>query len=263
MKASIVIIFFCMFTGSNARSSNCPTAQWFPAAFVGIVDKVVSTPVILDSSFSFFRNVMLFTEEEIAQVEKDAIQFYNTRFGLDFSQSEPDEWGQRFYQNATFYPARMSPEVQYVITFNHWIVSGNTRSVCFESTIGNFRVTFRDQQILHGTYGGEKGIPVATTDALGYGYYNFPVCPQEPLVVQVSTATPLRVYPHDNFVIENLNIFHRVWGRGLIQGVGRFTLTEDGRVHVTLREVFTFPAHPTFIPVLHDTETISENILAL
>ena len=86
MKASIVIIFFCMFTGSNARSSNCPTAQWLPAAFVGIVDKVVSTPVILDSSFSFFRNVMLFTEEEIAQVEEDAIQFYNTRFGLDFSQ---------------------------------------------------------------------------------------------------------------------------------------------------------------------------------
>ena len=66
---------------------------------------------------------MLFTEEEIVQVTEDAIQFFNTRFGLDFSQSEPDEWGHRFYQNATMWPARVSPEVHYAVTFNRWIMS--------------------------------------------------------------------------------------------------------------------------------------------
>ena len=87
MKASIVVILFCMFTGSNARSNNCPTPEWFVAEFVAITDKVVSPPVILpDYSLSFFRDVMLFTEEEIVQVEEDAIQFFNTRFGLNFSQ---------------------------------------------------------------------------------------------------------------------------------------------------------------------------------
>ena len=190
MKASIVVILFCMFTSSNARSSNCPTPQWYVAEFVGIADKVVTPPIsILDGDLTFFGEVMLFTKEEIAQVEEDAIQFFNTRFGLDFSRSEPDEWGQRFYQNATFFPARLSPEVQYTVTFNRWIVSGNTRSVCFETSIGGFRVEFSAQQILHGTYGGEEGIPVTATDALAYGYYNIPVCPQEPLVIQFSSGT--------------------------------------------------------------------------
>ena len=247
MKASIVVILLCMFTGSNARSSNCPTPQWFVAEFVGIADKTVSPPVVLhDYSLSFFRDVMLFTEEEIAQVEEDAIQFFITRFGLNFSQSEPDEWGQRFYQNATFFPAKFSPELQYTVTFNRWIVSGNTRSVCFETPAGSFRVEFSDEQILHGTYGGEEGIPVAPKDALAYGYYNIPACPQEPLVIQYSSVTPCRV-DRDGFQITNFDLFHRVWGRGLTRGISRLVATEDDRINFTLREVFVFPGHPTFI----------------
>ena len=234
-----------------ARSSNCPTPQWFVAEFVAIADKIISPSsptTLLDSSLSFFRDVMLFTEEEIAQVEEDAIQFYKTRYGLDFSQSQPDELGRRFYQNATFFPARLSPELQYTVTFNRWIVSGNTRSMCFENRAGSFKVDFSDQQILHGTYGGEKGIPVASTDSVVYGFFNIPVCPQEPLVIQWSTATPMRADPHDGFVIVNLDLFHRVWGRGLLQGIAQLVPTEDGRAHFTLRDIFTFPAHTTFIP---------------
>ena len=249
MKASIVAILFCMFTGSNARSSNCPTPEWFAATFVSIADKVISSPVVfLDTSLSYFRDVMLFTEEEIAQVEEDAMQFYKARFGLDFAQSEPDEWGQRFYQNATFFPAKVSPEVQYTATFNRWIVSGSTKSMCFDNLMGTFRVVFTGDQILHGTYGGEVGIPVVPTDTVSYGFYHIPVCPQEPLVIQFNTVTPIRIDPYDGFHIINLDIFHRVWGRGLVQGVARYTPTEDGRFHFTLHEVFTFPAHPTFIP---------------
>ena len=191
---------------------------------------------------------MLFTEEEIAQAEEDAIQFFNTRFGLDFSQSEPDEWGQRFYQNATFFPARVSSEVHYAVTFNRWIVSGNTRSVCFEFRVGSFRVNFNSQQILHGTYGREEGIPAASTDSVAYGYYNIPVCPQEPLVIQFSSATPFRVEPHDGFVNMNVDLFHRFWGRGLAQGVMRLTPAEDSHDHFTVRIILTFLAHPTFIP---------------
>ena len=248
MKASIVVILFCMFTGSNARSSNCPTPQWFVAEFVGNVDQVVSPPiVILDSSLWFFRDVMRLTEKEIAQVEEDAIQFFNTRFGLNFSQSEPDEWGRRFYQNATFLSARFSPEVRYAVTFNRWIVSGDTKSVCFESHYGAFRVEISGEQILHGTYGGEEGILAGPTEALSYGYYYIPVFPQEPLVIQYTTATPGRL-DRDGFQVANLDLFHRYLGRGLTQGILRYIPTEDGRVHFTLRDVFTFPAHPTFFP---------------
>ena len=250
MKACIVVILFCMFTSSNARSSNCPTPEWFVAEFVCIADKIISSSQISihDSSLSFFRDVMLFTEEEIAQVEEDAIQFFDTRFGLNFSQSKPDEHGQRFYQNATFLPTRFTPEVQYVATFNRWIVSGNTRSVCFENRAGSFSVRFSDQQILHGTYGGEEGIPVASTDSVVYGFFNIPVCPQEPLVIQFSTATPIRIDPIDGFHVVNVDLFHHVWGHGLNRGIARLVPTENGRFHFTTHELFTFPAHPTFIP---------------
>ena len=127
----MVLILFCMFTSSNARSSICPTPEWFVSEFVCIADKVISSPMVIlpDSSLSFFRDVMLFTDKEIAEVEEDAIQFFIIRFALDFSQSEPDEWDQRFHQIATFFPSRLSPEVQYTVTFNRWIVSRNTRSV--------------------------------------------------------------------------------------------------------------------------------------
>ena len=249
MKASIVVMLFCMFTGSNARSSNCPTPEWFVAEFVGICDKAIPSPITLhDSDLTYLRDVMLFTEEEIAQVEEDAIQFFKTRYGLDFSQSEPDEWGQRFYQNGTFFPARFTPEIQYVITFNRWIVSGNTRSVCFETHIGSFRVDFSGEQILYGTYGGEKGIPVVPGDAVLYGFYNIQVHPQEPLVILLSTTTPIRIDPYDGFGIINCDLFHRVWGRGLVQGLIQYAKTEDGRNYFSTHEVFTFPAHPTFIP---------------
>ena len=248
MKVSIVVILFCMFTGSSARSSNCPTPEWFVAEYVSIVDEIVpasAAQAAPDSSLSFFREVMLFTEEEIVQVTNDAIQFFNTRFGLNFSQSEPAELGQRFYQNATFFPFRFAPELRYTVTFNRWIVSGNTRSACFENRAGNYQVNFSDQQILHGTYGGEEGIPVAPGDALVYGFHNILVCPQEPLVIQYSTATPTRVDPHDGIGTNNFDLFHRVWGRGLGQGTVQVTPTEDGRFHFNLRNIFTFPAHPT------------------
>ena len=90
--------------------------------------------------------------------------------------SVPDEWGQRFHQNATLLLAGVPSEIYYAVTFNRWIVSGNTRSVCFDFCVGSFRVNFNHQQMLHGTYGGEEGIPAIPGDCLVCGYYNIPVC---------------------------------------------------------------------------------------
>ena len=248
-----MLMLFCVSTCSSSSSRNCPTAEWFVAEFVALTDQVVSSLALVetqspDIGLSFFRDVMLFTEEEIEQVTEDAIQFFNTMYGLDFSQSEPNELGQRFFQNATFFPFRGSPEIEYSVTFNRWIVSGNTRSVCFEIRDGGIMVPFIGEQILHGTYGGEEGIPVRARDALIYGFYNILVCAQEPLVIRYTSGTPGRFDPHDGFAIINNDLFHRVWGRGLAQGLLRFLPTEDGRFHVTIRNVFTFPAHPTIVP---------------
>ena len=120
--------------------------------------------------------------------------------------------------------------------------------MCFENRDGSFDVTFSDNQILHGTYGGEEGIPVTSADTVVYGFYNIPVCAQEPLVIRFSSASPARLDLHDGFGIINCDLYHRVWGRGIAQGLFQGTPTEDGRIHFTIRNLFTFPAHPTFVP---------------
>ena len=57
-------------------------------------------------------------------------------------------------------------------------------------------------------------------------------------------------FDRDGFGVINNDLFHRVWGRGLAQDVLRALPTEalDGRIHVSFRNIFTFPAHPTIAP---------------
>ena len=60
------------------------------------------------------------------QEVENAIQCYNTQFGLDFSNAEPNKLGQRFVGNARFqfnlYPGT------FIAVSNNWIVNGNRRS---------------------------------------------------------------------------------------------------------------------------------------
>lgn len=246
MKISVVLVIFCFGSVYSVQPTSCPTPDWFSAQFVSITDTIVESPSasIPDPDFSFFKDVMKFTEDEIVQVTNDALQFFNTKFGLDFSQSEPNELGERLFQNATFSPFLFSPELQYTITYHRWIITGNTRSICFENRDGGFIVTFSSEQLLHGTYGGEQGIPIAAGGLALYGFYNLPVCPQEPVVIRYSSRTPFRIDPHDGIGIINCDLFHHILGPGLAQGISQVIPTEDGRFRFTIRNLFTFPPHP-------------------
>ena len=249
MKFSILLLLPWVCNVHALQPTSCPTPDWFSAEFVSISDIVISSPsaaVIPDPDLTFFRGVMLFSEEEIEKVTNDAIQFFNVKYGLDFSQSEPNELGQRFYQNAVLAPFKISPETQTTVTYNRWIISGNTGNLCFEQRDGGLGVTIIDDQLLHGSYGGEDGIPITPGGGVSllYGFYNFPVCPQQPLVIQYSSGTPFRAVPYDGIGVINCDLSHRVWGPGLAQGTVRFIPTENGRVRVVYRNIFTFPPHP-------------------
>lgn len=229
-----------------AVHSVCP-AEWFISEFDGILDQEIASPLlVIDPNVTFFTDIMLFSDAEIEETTQDAIRFFNTRFGLDFSQSTPNELRQRFFQNATMFPSRVPPEIEYLISYNRWIVTGKTRTFCYPLRDGAFLVTFSGEQILHGTYGGVEGKPIGVLDALLYGFYNIPVCPQQPIVIQYQSGTPLRTDPVDGFQAINCEVFHRVLGRGLAQGVANSQPTpEDPSViHHTVRLLFAFPAHP-------------------
>ena len=245
MKGIIILVVLCFGGAYSVQPTSCPTRDWFAAEFVSIIESVVSAITQPDPDFSFFKEVMMFSEDEIKEVTDDAMEFFNTRFGLDFSQSEPNEFGLRVFQNATFLPHRQSPDVKYTVTYNRWIITGNTRNLCFENREGGFIVTFSGEQLLRGSYGGELGIPVVFRDGLTYGFYNIPVCPQEPIVIRFSSNTPVRFISTDGIGVINLDIHHHLWGPGLAQGLYQiFPADLDGRFRFTVRNVLTFPPHP-------------------
>ena len=109
-----------------------------------------------DTSLTFFTDLLGYSDDEIQQEIRNALQFFSERFGLEFSLTQPNELSMCFFQNATLQPVRRNPRIR--ANSNHWILTGNTRSKCLVTAIGGFLVTFAGEQILKGTYGGEEGI---------------------------------------------------------------------------------------------------------
>ncbi len=109
-------------TATAIEPQTCPGPdEWFTSVFVSLADAVVPVSVTSlspDVDLKFFKDIMLYTDQEIEDATQDAIEFFSTKYGLDFSASQPDELGQRFFENATSFAFELSPEVGYTITFN-------------------------------------------------------------------------------------------------------------------------------------------------
>ena len=127
----------------------------------------------------------------------------------DFSFTQPNELGLRFFQNATLQPIRRGDSVN--ITLNRWILTGSTQSKCFHTEIGGFLVTFSGEQILKGTYGGEGGIDVPNDRILSYEFVSISVPPCEPIVIQHQSPIPIESVRFGLFVIF-YELSHRTLG---------------------------------------------------
>ena len=247
MKVWIYVLTLAL-SSSPVVLQNCPP-ETFSATFLATIDEIVSgNPVDAlihnDAELRFFKEIMQFREPAIQHAIEDAIQFFNDSFGLDFSDSDPNELNERFFQNAKMDPFILADNINYVITTNTWIRNGNTRSTCYKNRDGGFRVTFSANQTLYGSYGGTEGKPVGVSEVVVYGFYNIDVCQQSPVIIQIQSGSPARAEPIDGFVIINFDLYNRVLGHGKAQGTASFTPVPDnpGQIRVTLRNAFTFPA---------------------
>ena len=165
---------------------------------VTLADFVQDAP---DPNLTFFRNVLKFSEQEIQTATQSAIDYFNTTFGLDFSQSEPNQQGQRIFQNASF-AAGQAPFTA-TTKANRWLVTGSTRSRCFNVRLGWFDVSLLGQQVLHGTYGGTEGRTVngPAIGIISWLYVWINSCPQSPVVVLLRSTAPSSATP-DGLSIE-------------------------------------------------------------
>ena len=245
-------IFACLFSTvvlTTAAAQSCPANQI--ASDVQIVqhgDGLIPASAARlpggdpDPSLRFFSKVLGYSDDQIQQEVQNALQFFSERFGLDFSLTQPNEEGLRFFQNATLRPIRRFNIV--FTTLNRWILTGNTRTKCFSNPIGGFIVTFTGEQILKGTYGGEDGIDVLNDRNLAYEYMTISVPPCEPIVIQRRTPIPIEA-ARIGIYVTFYELSHPTLGQGAQQGVVQLGLVTaaNGTAFVQLSgsSVFTFP----------------------
>ena len=208
---------------TSAAAQSCPANQIASdAQIVQYGERVVSASTFglaaagSDTNLTFFREVLEFSDDEIQQETQNALQFFSERFGLEFSLTQANELGQRFFQNATLQPVRRPNQINAIL--NRWILTGNTRSKCFRSDIGGFLVTFSGEQILKGTYGGEEGIDIPNDRILAYEYLSIAASPPcEPIVIQRRSPIPIESVRIGVTVIF-YELSHSTLGQGSQQG---------------------------------------------
>ena len=240
MKVWIHILIFAVSTLA-VLSQDCPS-EHFSAVFVSGTEQTIDTPEIhpADPDLFFFKNVMRFTEEEIYHIFEDAINFFNSTFGIDFSASPPNEQNERFFENAIMSPFNTSEDINFLVTANNWIRNGNTHSNCYKLHDGGIRVTFSGDQTLYGSYGGADGKP--TGNMLVYGFFRIDACQQSPVIIHIRCDTPFRIEPVDGTIISSCIAYNRVLGYGRERGYGSIKPdpNEPGKFRVTAGNIFTF-----------------------
>ena len=252
MKTLLILVASLVVATQGSYFRNlqiCPPMNNFDAEFPSIVDHVLpeSEPFFFQTADNFFRNVMKFNDKEIKQVTSDAHNFFKTMYGIDFTNAPViDKNGTRFLEelNVTLFEYELNPALRYSITFNEWTVNGLRRSYCIDNRDGGFLMIFGSDAVLHGTYGGEAGLPIRANERLLYGFYNIPICKQSPLIIQYQSGSPVRIDTVDGFANINCDLFNRELGPGLAQGVFRVTPLGDGNIRYNIRNLFTFPPHP-------------------
>ena len=197
----------------------------------------------VDTNLTFFREFLGFDDARIQHETQNAFQFLNERFGLNFSPSEPDELGQRFFQNATLQPFSRGRPSGATVTFNRWLVTGSTRARCYTVYTGGYVVSFTGEQTLRGTYGGDEGIQVTSSKTIRYDYLYVSIPRRDPLVIQRRTPIPNEAQQIGLYVLL-FELSHPTLGQGAQQG---FFQTEHSIVNGTSivrrsgSAVLTFP----------------------
>jgi len=76
--------------------------------FLQVLNFQLLVPALIATNLTFFRKVLGYSDDGIQQEVQNALQFFSERFGLEFSLTQPNELGQRFFQNATLQPIRQT-----------------------------------------------------------------------------------------------------------------------------------------------------------
>lgn len=223
---------------ATAQLETCP--EPFQSVFVQVTNTTFpATSSSLDADLTYFRETLQFTEDEIDREREAAISYFNQRFGLDFSDIEPDEMGRRVLGNATFQPV-FFPYTGNIV-YNRWLVRGPSMSKCYRFLDGGFSASFTGTVTLRGEYGGDEGITASSGESVIYGRdILYDACNQQPIVFQTESLYPIRSVPNDGWIIVSLRLRNRQLGEGTVWGVSRVSSVNSTHLRYEGRQVYTF-----------------------
>ena len=187
---TVIVLSSFLIGCSWCVSEECP-ADWFNVSFSIIIDMLISRASFnnLDSDLHHFKETLKLSEEEIEEVTQDAIEFYNTTYGLDFSQSHVDAAGRRHFENATMFPFEVPFDIP--VSHNRWVINGKKGvNRCFYMQEGGYDVSFTGLQTLRGTYGGKEGKVLPFAEQIAYSLLNFNFCHQQLTVMTCAAPQP-------------------------------------------------------------------------
>ena len=226
-------------------SQSCPS-DYFSAVFTATVDQTVDNPgdfIVDDPELTFFKTYMNLRDAAIQHTIDDAMKFFNDTYGLDFSDSSPNEENEYFVDNAKMNPCIHSPNIDLIFSDNLWLRTGSTRSSCYHAQSGGLQVTFSSDQMLHGSYGGTEGKTVGQFDTVYYGFDIIDACKQSPIIIQFQSPSPFHVEPAIAGIYPfSDEIYSRVLGHGFCRGIFQYypDPNESRQFRLVIRTVYTF-----------------------
>ena len=98
-------VLFSVLVITNAAAQSCPANQIASDAQILLFSSdVLPTCEFLlpagnfDANLTFFSDVLGYSDDEIQQEVQNVLHFFSERFGLEFSLTQPNELGLRFFQ---------------------------------------------------------------------------------------------------------------------------------------------------------------------
>ena len=235
--SSAVLLGILLLHGVTAQSGMCDVP--LRAGFMQITDTMFTAGSILDADLVYFRETLRFTEEEIDREREAAIDFFNQRFGLDYSNIEPDELGQRVLGNTTFRPVVFP--YNGTLVHNQWLLNGKEKTKCYQLGDGGFQANFDGNVRLFGEYGGEEGLTASQGESVLYGRdYLYDACSHTGIIFQTESITPIRVVPTDGWIVLTFSVRNRELGEGTIGGISRVTQVNSTTLRYESRQVYVF-----------------------
>ncbi len=110
---------FAALSTAPTSAQTCPS-EWFNSVITIIGEQKVSASLLghRDPTGTFLSTTLGYSSDNIEQLDRDVVTFFNSTHGLDFSQSVPNERGERQYQNATLY--QFEAQFDLYAIFNCW-----------------------------------------------------------------------------------------------------------------------------------------------